>query len=145
MIVPSLAKTLDHKDMNRTLCPVRALKWYIEKSKDLRSFQRRLFISLSVQGKEISAATLSRWIVKAVTIAMETNGDLLSISGTPRAHEVRAIATSLALARAVSMESFMRAAFWRHASTFSRFYLRDMSTNMDGRCRLPMVAAQQLI
>jgi integrase len=145
IVVPALAHTLRHDDPNRTLCPHRALKWYLEKSKASRSSQRRLFISFSKPDKEIAASTLSRWIVKAVTMAMELNGKLSCIKNTPRAHEVRAIATSIALSRSVSMENILRAAFWRNESTFSRFYLRDMSRDMNGRARLPIVAAQQII
>ncbi len=145
IVVPSLAHTLRHEDRNRTLCPHRALKWYLEKSKHHRSAQRRLFISFSKPGKEISAPTLSRWIVKAVTIAMELNGKLPCNENTPRAHEVRAIATSLAITRSISMENILRAAFWRNESTFLRFYLRDMSHDMDGKVRLPMVAAQHIL
>jgi integrase len=145
IVIPAMAHTLRKGDPDRTLCPHRALKWYLEKSKSLRSSQRRLFISFSKSGKEIAAPTLSRWIVKAVTIAMIQNGQLLCIKNTPRAHEVRAIATSLAIIRSVSMENILRAAFWRNESTFSRFYLRDMSHDMDGKARLPMVAAQQLL
>jgi hypothetical protein len=145
IVVPALAHTLPHADMNRKLCPHRALKWYLEKSKTSRSTQRRLFISFSKPGKEIAAPTLSRWIVKAVTIAMELNGQLPCNENTPRAHEVRAIATSLAIMRSVSMENIMRAAFWRNESTFSRYYLRDMSRDMEGRAILPLVAAQQIL
>jgi integrase len=96
IMVPSLAHTLGSKDPNRSLCPFRALKWYLEKSKPTRSSQRRLFISFTKPGKEIAAPTLSRWIVKAVTIALDSNRDLECNRGTLRAHEVRAIATSLA-------------------------------------------------
>ncbi len=145
VVFPSLSHTLGAQDRNRNLCPHRALKWYLEKSKDLRSSQCRLFISFTKPVKEIAAPTLSHWIVKAVTIAMELNGELPSNRNTPRAHEVRAIATSLAILRSVSMENILRAGFWRNESTFSRFYLRDMSRDIQGRARLPVVAAQQVL
>jgi len=145
IVVPSLAHTLGSKDPNRSLCPFRALKWYLEKSSTKRSSQRRLFISFTKTGKEIAAPTLSRWIVKAVTIALDSNGELECNRGTPRAHEVRAIATSLARVRAVPMENILRAAFWRNESTFSRFYLRDMTRDSNGIARLPVVAAQQIL
>jgi len=143
--VPSLSKTLTKSDTHRRVCPVRALRWYLHKSKDLRTNQRRVFISFSKVGKEIAQATLSRWIVKAISISLKENGNLPCNRATPRAHEVRAVATSLALLRSVSMENILRAAFWRNESTFSRFYLRDMTRSVDGRARLPVVAAQQIL
>ncbi len=143
--VPSLAKTLPKSDPHRRVCPVRSLRWYLHKSKDLRTNQRRVFISYSKIGKEIAQATLSRWIVKAISISLKENGNLPCNRATPRAHEVRAIATSLALMRSVSMENILRAAFWRNESTFSRFYLRDMTRSVDGKARLPVVASQQII
>jgi hypothetical protein len=143
--VPSLAKTLSKSDTHRRVCPVRALRWYLHKSKDLRTNQRRVFISYSKVGKEIAQATLSRWIVKAISISLKENGNLPCNRATPRAHEVRAIATSLALQRSISMENILRAAFWRNESTFSRFYLRDMTRSVDGKARLPVVASQQIL
>jgi len=143
--VPSLAKTLSKSDTHRRVCPVRALRWYLHKSKDLRTNQRRVFISFSKVGKEIAQATLSRWIVKAISVSLKENGNLPCNRATPRAHEVRAVATSLALLRSVSMENILRAAFWRNESTFSRFYLRDMTRSVDGKARLPVVAAQHIL
>jgi hypothetical protein len=43
------------------------------------------------------------------------------------------------------MENILRAAFWRNEYTFSRFYLRNMTRDMKGLARMPVVAAQQVL
>ena len=43
------------------------------------------------------------------------------------AHEIRAISTSLAFQATHSLQSVMSAAKWKNHSTFTEYYLRDMS------------------
>jgi hypothetical protein len=54
------------------LCPVRALKFYVDRSKDpaFRRGRKRLFVSV-VEGfeREIKPATVDRWIVSTIQLA----------------------------------------------------------------------------
>ena len=46
VIIPALAPTLDKSlKENRTLCPVRALRYYLDKTKDLRADKELVFVS----------------------------------------------------------------------------------------------------
>ena len=59
------------------------------------------------------------------------------------AHEVRALSSSWAYLNAVSLDDVMRAAYWHSESTFSSFYLRSLSSQVNELRSLgPLVAAQ---
>ena len=45
---------------------------------------------------------------------------------TPRVHEDRAWAASLAFKHSVPLHAVMEAAFWKNEGTFINFYLRDV-------------------
>ena len=62
MVIPAMA--LD-KSMNgdRSLCPVRALRSYLNRTSDLRQNKELVFVSFKkVFDKDISPATISSWI-----------------------------------------------------------------------------------
>ena len=145
IIVPSLDQVCGPSDEDRLLCPVRALKFYLEKSKGSRLSRKRLFIPVKGKG-DISPATISRWIRMAIQHAY---GNLTSRSLTflnIKAHEVRAVATSWAYHNRIPTEDILQAASWLNHSTFSSFYLRSLSSQEDGLFRLgPLVSAQRVI
>ena len=79
-------------------CPVRALRYYRRyqsKHPELRKGRCRLFIPIKDNnaGKELSAATISRWICTTIIDSHATCMDNKNIS--VKAHEVRAVATRL--------------------------------------------------
>ena len=59
----------------------------------------------------------------------------LALPNNPiKAHEVRAISTSLALVRGVALHKVLQAAYWHSQTTFINYYLRDIeSRREDGR------------
>ncbi len=64
VIIKSLSKTLDKHDRalhrDRSLCPVRALRIYLERTKDIRKGRKKLFIAYKTgHTGEICAATIS--------------------------------------------------------------------------------------
>ena len=62
------------------------------------------------------------------------------------AHEVRALSTSWVFVNSVALSDIMNAAYWSQASTFTKFYLRNMSTVSDDLHSLgPLSVAQQVI
>ena len=114
-------------DEDRLFCPVRALRWYLNRSRTLRSLsQRRLFISVNPgYNKDISKVTLARWLVQTVLYVFI---GLVSLKfSSSRAHEIRAWVASLAWAHLVSLSALLDTAYWRSQGTFIEFYLRDIS------------------
>ena len=68
MVIPALAPTRDKSlKGDRSLCPVRALRYYFDRTSDLR--QNKVFVSF-MKGfdKDISPVTISSWIKQTVIL-----------------------------------------------------------------------------
>ena len=73
VVIPALAPTLDKSlKEDRSLCPVRALRYYLDKTQDLRQGKELVFVSFK-KGfiKDISPATISSWIKQTVILCYE--------------------------------------------------------------------------
>ena len=143
--VPSLAKSCGRDDADRVLCPVRSLKFYLKRVEASRGSRKRLFLPL-IGNKDISAATVSRWISEVIKFAYQglSEADLSFLRIRP--HELRALSSSWAFLNKTPLEDVLRAAFWRSPSTFSSFYLRSFAAQADNLHSLgPLVASQRVI
>lgn len=145
--IPSLGHTLG-RDLaeDRLLCPVRALKVYLARTKDLRKDKRLLFVSyLPSYSKDISKNTLSSWVKRLLNdIHLDPNKDVAQVSGRTT-HEIRALAATLAFTSQAGLDEVLKACTWKTHSTFTDFYLRDLSHIRDNLMTLgPLVAAQHV-
>ena len=109
-----------------TLCPVRALRIYLDRTKVLGR-GNQLFVSWAppFRGKPISRQRLSHWIVQAIVLAYNNRG--LQAPEGLKAHSTRGMATSWALFRGVSVQDICAAASWSSPHTFIRFYRLDVT------------------
>ncbi|MCG7869396.1 MAG: hypothetical protein JAY74_23885 [Candidatus Thiodiazotropha taylori] len=145
IVIPGLTQFCGSDSDDRLLCPVRAVRAYLDRVKSKRSGRKRLFLPLKGT-KDISPATISRWICEVIRLAYSklSSSDLsfMKIS----AHEVRALSSSWAYWNSVALDDVVRAAYWRSNSTFSSFYLRDLAPIRQDTSSLgPLVAAQSII
>ncbi len=103
------------------LCPVRALRIYVTCTRSVRSSEQ-LFVCHGGQqkGKAVSKQRLAHWIVEAVTLAYQSQGEPCPLG--VRAHSTRSVASSHALAHGASLADICRAAGWATPNTFARFY-----------------------
>ena len=64
VVIPALAPTLDRSlKSDRSLCLVRALRYYLDRTSDLRRNKEMVFVSFKKGfDKDISHATISSWI-----------------------------------------------------------------------------------
>ena len=126
--VPRLSNILNSDDEDVFLCPVRSLREYIKRTSGNRRGQRRLFVSVNPRyAADIRKSTISRWLILTVKNAYIDAGK--SLPRDPiRAHEIRAISASLALAKGAAAQTILKAASWKNISTFIDFYLRDFCT-----------------
>ena len=110
------------------LCPIRALSAYLDRTKATRGEQTKLFISLKSSTSGVSIQTLARWLRETIKCCYESQApqELADASGA-HAHELRALASSLAVAHHKPIKEVMRAAYWKSESCFSTFYLKDMA------------------
>ncbi|PJE78335.1 hypothetical protein CI610_02731 [invertebrate metagenome] len=143
--IPSLQGSMGSVERDKLLCPCRALRFYLEKTKGGRGTRSRLFLSIKQGQQEISSQSISRWICQVIKFAYDHSDDQVQARYKVRAHEVRALATSWALLNGSSFQDVMSAAFWRGQNTFTDFYLRSLASHSDGLYSLgPVVVAQSV-
>lgn len=112
-IIPALSNIVGRDLPDRTLCPVRALRYYMVATEKIRKTQRRLFISFKKgYDKELSPITISTWLKSLITMAYKEakpeDLQLLNIT----AHQVRSMAASWALLGGVSVDQIVEACHW---------------------------------
>ena len=147
VVIPALAPTLDKSlKEDRSLCPVRALRYYLDKTQDLRTGKELVFVSFK-QGfnKDISPATISSWIKQTVVLCYDLfDQDSLTLHQV-KAHDVRAFAASKAFQGGISLDQILAACHWKSHNTFTQFYLKDVAWADKELFHLgPVVAAQQI-
>ena len=130
---------------------VRALKYYhryMSEHPELRKGRRRLFIPFKDNnaGKELSAASISRWICTTRVYSHASIQGNKNIPGKFKAHEVRAVATSLQLFNRVYLQAVMKAGSWSSGGTFTSLYVRDLCPQTDSiRKTGPFVATGGIV
>ena len=147
VVIPALAPTLDRSlKSDRTLCPVRALRYYLDKTSDLRQGKELVFVSFKKGfDKDISPATISSWIKQTVILCYELSDQQAHTLHQVKAHDVRAFAASKAFQSGVSLEQILSACHWKSHNTFTQFYLKDVAWADSELYHLgPVVAAQQI-
>ena len=129
------------------LCPVRALRAYLDKTAPLRGDTTQLFISLVRKSPgPVRKNTVASWLRQTVLLAYQDWKPGAANDLRVSSHEVRAIATSTAFFHNVAMKDLLRTARWRHQSTFTSFYLRDVAEELDGLKGLgPIMVAQNIL
>ncbi len=109
------------------LCPVRALKLYVDRSKVWRkSPQLLICFGAGRRGLATSKQRISHWVRDAISLAYEARE--LPSPLSLRAHSTRGVASSQALFRGVHLEDICVAAGWSSPHTFVRFYNLDVDT-----------------
>ncbi len=109
------------------LCPVRALKIYVDRSSHWRkSPQLLVCFGAGHRGLATSKHRISHWVRDAISLAYEVRGFSSPLS--LRAHSTRSVASSQALFRGVPLEDICVAAGWSSPHTFIRFYNLNLDT-----------------
>ena len=107
------------------LCPVRALRVYLEKSSQWRkSDQLLVCFGSPKKGLPASKQTISNWIVQAIATAYQVRN--LPSPMAVRAHSTRGMASSVALLSGVSLQEICEAAGWATPHTFISFYSLEL-------------------
>ena len=147
VIIPALAPTLDKSlKEDRTLCPVRSLRYYLDKTKDLRSDKELVFVSFRKSfKKDIVPATVSSWIKQTIGLCYQLSDEQSQNLHQVRAHDFRAFAASKAFQGGVPLDQILSACHWKSHNTFTQFYLKDIAWADSELYHLgPVVAAQQI-
>ena len=132
---------------DRSLCPFRALRCYLDKTQDLRNNKELVFFSFKKNfSKDIS--TISSWIKQTVILCYQLSDQESLALQEVSAHDVRAFVASKAFQGGISVEQILSACNWKlHNSdnTFTQFYLKDVAwADLELYHLCPVVAAQQI-
>ena len=143
--IPKLSNTCKSKDFNSLLCPIRAIKIYLKRTKSLRGSRTRLFIPTKGD-HDIKKSTISNWVKFTIKLAYKSISQrqikLLKI----KAHELRALSASWAYFNSIPLNEVLQAAVWSSSSTFAKFYLRDFKEQTTNLQNLgPLVTAQKVV
>ena len=144
--IPKLSNFCRKSDnFNRMLCPVRAVKIYLNKTKSLRKRRKRLFIPTQ-RDQDLAKPTLSRWVKYAIKNAYDTISKNPNRLFKPRAHELRAISASWAYMNYIPLEEILMSAVWSSTFLFASHYLRDFREQTENlRAMGPIIAAQKVV
>ena len=147
VVIPALAPSLDRSlKGDRSLCPVRALRYYLDRTADLRQNKELVFVSFKKGfDKDISPAAISSWIKQTVVLCYELSDQEALTLHQVKAHDVRAFGASKAFQSGISLDQILSACHWKSHNTFTQFYLKDVAWADSELFHLgPVVAAQQV-
>ena len=137
-LVKSLSDIAAGLDDGLLLCPVRALRFYLDRTNSLSPLRHCLFVSPRRPSRAMSKNAVSFFLREVIHAAGASRPEV----GSVRAHEVRSVSTSVAFHRNWSVSSVLESATWSSSSVFSSFYLHDIQHEYDGMLSLgPFVAA----
>ena len=111
VVIPALAPTLDKSlKSDRSLSPVRALRYYLDRTSDIRQNKELVFVSFKKDfDKDISPATISSWIIQTVILCYELSDQEALGLHQVKTHDIRAFAASKAFQSGVSLEQIVLA------------------------------------
>ena len=125
-----------------------ALRYYLDRTKDLRGSRSLPFISFKKgHTSDIRPATLPSWLKQTILLCYKQADqqalDLVKV----KAHDIRVFAASKAFYGGVSVDQIMQACHWKVYNTFTNFYLKDLtwSDNDNNMYLGPVEAAQQVL
>ena len=137
-LVKSLSDFAAGLDDDLLLCPVRALRIYLDRTLSLAPSRRRLLVSPSCPTHAMSKNAVSFFLREVIHGAEAAHPEV----GTVRAHDIRGVSTSVAFHHNWSVSAVLDAAAWSSSSVFTSFYLCDLQYEFQGLRSLgPFVAA----
>ena len=130
--IPAMTTIVDRQfKEDRTLCQVRALRYYLDRTKDLRGSRSLLFISFKKgHTSDIRPATLSSWLKQTILFCYKQADqqalDLVQV----KTHDIQAFAASKTFYGGVSVQ----ACHWKAHDTFTNFYLKGLTWSDNDHC-----------
>jgi integrase len=142
LLIPALRSvTSDRVELR--LCPVKCLQFFLEAAKVRRGSRTTLFFPYSRQS-ELKRSALARWIKITIVHAYRWADPSQPLPDRPTAHEVRAIASSYAAMREVSLDHILQQCQWSSQTIFTSTYLRDLHDTAF-LASTPVVATSRII
>ena len=109
--------------VRRLNCPVRAIHWYIDKTRTVRGDFQQFFITSKKPYRPAAKSTIAGWLVDVIV-----HSDAVIGTGIPRAHSSRSMSSSWAFAKGISIQEIINTVSWKTESTFIKTYMKDVRT-----------------
>ena len=128
-IIRSLCHLVDRDSPDRLLCPVRALKAFLRRTKDpaFLKGRQKLFLPLDETKVDLSAHGHKSQLIAAIQEAYSAMDLRLPEEFRLRMHDTRMLSFSLAGASGVSLDTILSAGSWKSHTAFTTCYLRSMA------------------
>ena len=136
-LVTSLLDFVAGLDNELLLCPVHALRIYLDRTSSFSPLPRHLFLSPRRRSQALSKNAISFFLREVIHGAGAQRPEV----GSVRAHSVRGVSTSAAFHKNWSIASVLDSATWRSNSVFASFYLGDLQHEFDGLRSLGLFVA----
>ena len=137
-LVKSLSDFATGLDYDLLLCPVRALRIYLDRIASLAPLRHRLFVSPCRPSRCLSKNAVSFFLRDVISSAGASRPEV----GRLRANDICSVSTSVTFHRNWSVSAVLESATWNSSLVFSSFYLSDLQHEYDGILSLgPFVAA----
>ena len=137
-LVKSLSNFAPGLDDDLLLCPVRALRIYLDRLSSFSPLCHRLFVSPRRPTRPLYKNAVSFFLRDVISSAGASRPEV----GRIRAHDIRGVSTSVAFHHNWSVSAVLESSTWSSSSVFSSFYLCDLQHDYDGLLSLgPFVAA----
>ena len=136
-LVRSLLDFAAGLDDDLLLCPVCALRIYLDRTLSLAPSRRCLFVSPSCPTLAMSKNAVSFFLREVIHGAEAARPEV----GAVRTHDIRGVSTSVAFHRNWSVSTVLDAATWSSSSVFTSFYLRDLQHEFQGLRSLGLFVA----
>ena len=125
------------KDLERLLCPMRALGLYLIRSAErAKEDPKQKLLCISPQTP--FTTHFRRWVAETIRLTYENSSE----SDIPkiRAHDVRAVAASIAYYKNTPLSELCSLIGWKSSNVFVCHYLKDMAADTELQ-DIPLVAA----
>ena len=143
--VHSLDNFVGDMEEELLLCPVRALRIYLQRTERLVLHPRTLFVSPRSSSCSLSKNAISFFLREVISQAYSSVSLPGPLTG-PRAHSIWDVATFVSFLRNYSVRSVFESSCWKSASVFTSFYFTDVQFSFHGGFGLgPFVAANEVI
>ena len=113
-VMRSLAHFAAGLDEDLLLCPVRALRIYMDRVSSLSPLRRRLFVSPRCPSRSLSKTAVSSFLRDVISSVGASRPEV----GCLRAHDIHSVSTSVAFHRSWSVSAVLESATWSSSSVF---------------------------
>ena len=121
-------------------------KIYLKITRPYRQNGTRLFLPIKDKRDISKSSVVSRCISYTIKLGYRklARKDFTFLKN--KSHEVRALSSSWAFFDKVPLNEILKAAVWNQSSTFAKFYLKDMSQQLQNLHSFgPIVVAQKVV